>query len=109
MADNILNLPLRPGTGTVEFRQAWEGVAIPALDRFKPELLIVSAWFDAHRADPLANLRLETADFGWVTDLLLGVADRNCGGKLVSVLEGGYDLDALVASAALHVRRLMRQ
>ena len=109
VADNILNLPLRPGTGTVEFRQAWEGVAIPALDRFEPELLIVSAGFDAHRADPLANLRLETADFGWVTDLLLGVADRNCGGKLVSVLEGGYDLDALAASAALHVRRLMRQ
>ncbi len=109
VADNVLNLPLRPGSGSQPFRQAWEGTALPALDAFAPELLIVSAGFDAHRADPLADLRLETEDFGWITDLLLGVADRHCGGKLVSVLEGGYDLTALAASAALHVRRLMRQ
>ena len=82
---------------------------MPALDAFAPELLIISAGFDAHRADPLADLRLETEDFGWITDRLMAVADRHCGGKLVSVLEGGYDLDALAASAALHVRRLMRQ
>ena len=69
----------------------------------------MSAGFDAHRADPLADLRLETDDFGWITDRLLAVADRHCGGRLVSILEGGYDLDALAASAALHVRRLMRQ
>ncbi len=109
VADNVLNLPLRPGSGSQAFRQVWEGTALPALDAFAPELLIVSAGFDAHRADPLADLRLETEDFGWITDVLLGVADRHCGGKLVSVLEGGYDLTALAASAALHVRRLMRQ
>ena len=74
-----------------------------------PELLIVSAGFDAHRADPLAELRLDTEDFGWMTDQLLAVADTHCKGRLVSVLEGGYDLTALAASAALHVRRLMRQ
>ena len=71
-------------------------------------LLIVSAGFDAHKADPLAQLRLETQDYAWLTDELLGVADRHCGGRLVSVLEGGYDLDALAASAAVHVRSLMR-
>ena len=109
VADNVVNLPLRPGTDGAGFRQAWEGTGLPALERFAPELLIISAGFDAHRADPLANLRLETADFGWITDRLLAIADRCCGGKVVSILEGGYDLDALAASAALHVRRLMRQ
>ena len=109
VANNILNLPLRPGSGGEAFRAAWEKVGLPALETFAPELLIVSAGFDAHFADPLADLRLETADFGWMTDALLGVAGRHCGGKLVSILEGGYDLQALAASAALHVRRLMRQ
>ncbi len=109
VADNILNLPLPPGTTSVEFRRAWERVGVPALDAWAPELLIVSAGFDAHKADPLADLRLETEDFGWITDQLLALADRRCGGRLVSVLEGGYDLTALAASAALHVRRLMRQ
>ena len=109
VADNLVNLPLRPGSGSTEFRQTWDGIGLPALEAWAPELIIVSAGFDAHRADPLAELRLETADFGWITDQLLVVADRYCGGKLVSVLEGGYDLDALAASAALHVRRLMRQ
>ena len=109
IADNIVNLPLRPGTDGAGFRQAWEGTGLPALEAFKPELLVISAGFDAHRADPLAQLRLETADFGWITDKLMGVADRCCGGRVVSVLEGGYDLQALAASAALHVRRLMRQ
>ncbi len=102
-------MPLRPGAGSNEFRQSWEALALPRLDSFAPELLIVSAGFDAHRADPLADIRLVTEDFGWITDKLLEVADRHCGGKLVSILEGGYDLDALAASAALHVRRLMRQ
>ena len=109
VADNVVNLPLRPGTGGAGFRQAWEGTGLPALDAFAPDLLLISAGFDAHRADPLADLRLEIEDFGWITDQLVAVADRHCGGKLVSVLEGGYDLDALAASAALHVRRLMRQ
>lgn len=108
VADNVVNLPLRPGSGSEQFRQAWEGIAIPRLDAFAPELLIISAGFDAHRADPLADIRLQTEDFGWITDRLMEVADRRCGGKIVSILEGGYDLEALAASAALHVRRLMR-
>jgi len=109
VADNVVNLTLRPGSGSEEFRAAWEQKGLPALEAFAPELLIVSAGFDAHRADPLAELRLQTEDFGWITDQLLAVADRHCGGKLVSVLEGGYHLEALAVSAALHVRRLMRQ
>jgi acetoin utilization deacetylase AcuC-like enzyme len=83
-------------------------VILPALDRFAPGLLIVSAGFDAHKMDPLAQLRLETADFGWITERLLEVADRHCGGRLVSVLEGGYDLEALAASVAVHVRALLQ-
>jgi acetoin utilization deacetylase AcuC-like enzyme len=109
VAENVVNLPLRPGTDGEGFRLAWETVGLPALERFAPELIVISAGFDAHRADPLANLRLDTADFGWITDQLLAVADRCCNGRIVSVLEGGYDLAALAASAALHVRRLMRQ
>jgi acetoin utilization deacetylase AcuC-like enzyme len=70
-------------------------------------MIIVSAGFDGHKADPLAQLRLETSDFGWITRRLLEVARIHCGGRLVSLLEGGYDLDALAASAALHVRTLM--
>lgn len=109
VADNVVNLPLRPRTGSAEFRQAWDVSALPRLEAFGPELLIISAGFDAHKADPLAELRLETEDFGWITERLLEVADRCCPGRVVSILEGGYDVDALAASAALHVRRLMRQ
>ena len=89
------------------FRAAWADTILPAVDRFAPGLLIVSAGFDAHEADPLAQLRLKTADFGWITDKLLELADKHCGSRLVSVLEGGYDLDALAASVALHVRTLL--
>ncbi len=99
---NIVNLPLAPGSGSAAFRTAWTAHGLPALRAWAPELLIVSAGFDAHLADPLAQLALETADFGWITDELLASAPR-----VVSVLEGGYDLAALAASAALHVRRLM--
>ncbi len=109
VADNVLNLPLPPGATGPDFRRAWERNGLPAVDVWAPELLIVSAGFDAHRSDPLAELRLDTEDFGWMTDQLLTLADTHCGGRLVSVLEGGYDLNALAASAALHVRRLMRQ
>ena len=90
------------------FRAAWSNIILPALDAFAPGLLIISAGFDAHVADPLAQLRLETADYAWITDQLSRVAEKHCGGRLVSVLEGGYDLDALAASAAVHVRALMR-
>lgn len=102
----IVNLPLAPGSGGAEMRAAWE----PALARvaaFKPELILVSAGFDAHRDDPLANLRLVEPDFGWATEALMKVADRHAGGRLVSMLEGGYDLDALARSVAVHVTRLM--
>ena len=108
VADNIVNVGLAPGTGSAAFRSAWADTILPALARFGPELLIVSAGFDAHKADPLAQLRLETEDFAWITDCLVEVADRHAGGRLVSVLEGGYDLPALAASASVHVRRLMR-
>jgi acetoin utilization deacetylase AcuC-like enzyme len=104
---NICNAPLPPGAGSAEFRAAMSEIVLPALDRFRPELLLISAGFDAHHADPLANLELETADFAWATAMLRGVADRHCQGRVVSTLEGGYDLDALAASAAAHVRALM--
>ena len=109
VADNVVNLPLSPGAGSVAFRQGWERIILPALGRFAPELLIVSAGFDAHRADPLAQLQLEAEDFSWVTQKLLDLADRQCGGRVVSVLEGGYDLAALAQSTAAHVRVLMRR
>ena len=106
---NIVNVPLAPGSGSAAFRAAWDGVILPALEEFAPELLIVSAGFDAHRADPLAQLRLEVADFSWITARLMAVARRHCGGRLVSLLEGGYDLDALADSVAAHVRGLMEK
>ncbi len=108
VARNVVNMPLAPGDGSTIFRHAWDYIGIPALEAFKPDLLLISAGFDAHRADPLAQLRLDTHDFGWITDRLLHVADATAHGRVVSVLEGGYDLNALAASAALHVRHLMR-
>jgi acetoin utilization deacetylase AcuC-like enzyme len=108
IANNIVNVPLRARDSSNEFRAAWAGTIIPALEAFAPELLIISAGFDAHRADPLAQIRLETEDFAWITEALLAVAEKHSGGRVVSVLEGGYDLDALAASAAIHVRGLMQ-
>jgi len=108
IAGNILNMQLAPGSRGEEFREAWAYGILPALEAFKPELLIISAGFDAHAADPLAQLRLNVGDFVWVTEELLALADRVCPGRVVSLLEGGYDLDALAASAAAHVRTLMR-
>jgi acetoin utilization deacetylase AcuC-like enzyme len=107
IANNIVNVPLHARDSSAAFRNAWAGVIIPALNAFAPEFLIISAGFDAHREDPLAQIRLETEDFAWVTDALLAVARAHGGGRVVSVLEGGYDLDALAASAAIHVRGLM--
>jgi acetoin utilization deacetylase AcuC-like enzyme len=105
---NVVNAPLPPGADGAAFRAAWSNILLPALEDFAPELLIVSAGFDAHKADPLAQLRVETADFGWLTARLMEVAARHCQDRLVSVLEGGYDLDALAASVALHVRTLLQ-
>lgn len=107
-ANNIVNVPLRARDASPAFRSAWAGTIIPALEGFAPELLIVSAGFDAHREDPLASIRLETEDYAWITDALLAAAAKTAGGRVVSVLEGGYDLEALAASAAIHVRGLMQ-
>lgn len=106
--NNVVNVTLRPGQGSDAFRAAWADTILPELDRFAPGMIIVSAGFDAHKMDPLAQLRLETADFSWITEEIVGVAERHCGGRLASVLEGGYDLDALAAATAAHVRVLMQ-
>jgi acetoin utilization deacetylase AcuC-like enzyme len=108
IAENVRNVPLAPGAGSAEFRAAWAGTLLPALEGWAPDLIVISAGFDAHRADPLAQLRLETDDFAWITDAILEVARARCGGRVVSMLEGGYDLQALAASTAVHVRALMR-
>jgi acetoin utilization deacetylase AcuC-like enzyme len=104
---NIFNAPLRPGDGGDAFREAFRSRILPALDDFRPDLLLVSAGFDAHRDDPLANLRLVEADFAWATMELAEVADRYAEGRLVSMLEGGYNLTALARSVGVHVRGLM--
>jgi acetoin utilization deacetylase AcuC-like enzyme len=108
VANNIVNVGLLPGSGSAEFYAAWSNDILPALEHFAPDLLIISAGFDAHKADPLADLRLETEDFAWITDRLMDLADRIAGGRVVSVLEGGYDLQALAAATTVHVRSLMR-
>jgi acetoin utilization deacetylase AcuC-like enzyme len=104
---NIVNAPLRPNSGSEEFRAAMERDVLPALRAFKPDFLLISAGFDAHRADPLANLNFEDADYRWATERLLEVAEQCCGGRVVSTLEGGYDLGALATASAEHVRALM--
>jgi acetoin utilization deacetylase AcuC-like enzyme len=106
--NNVVNVPLSAGSGSAEFRAAWSERILPLLDDFAPELVIVSAGFDAHRADPLAQLEVETEDFVWLTGELLAIADRHAQGRLVSVLEGGYDLNALAESVATHVQSLMQ-
>jgi acetoin utilization deacetylase AcuC-like enzyme len=108
IASNIVNVPLHARDGSAAFRDAWANTIIPELEAFAPELLIISAGFDAHREDPLAQLRLETEDFTWITEELLAVARKHSAARVVSMLEGGYDLEALAASAAVHVRALMR-
>jgi acetoin utilization deacetylase AcuC-like enzyme len=104
---NVVNAPLPPGADGAAFRAAWQDILLPALEAFAPGLLVVSAGFDAHARDPLAQLRVREGDFFWLTTQLCHIADRHCGGKLVSLLEGGYDLDALATSTAAHVRALM--
>jgi acetoin utilization deacetylase AcuC-like enzyme len=101
--DTILNVPLAPRAGGAVFRREYEAKVFPRVRAFKPDLILVSAGFDAHREDPLADLMLETEDFRWVTERLCDLADELCGGRLVSCLEGGYDLDALAESVAAHV------
>ena len=108
VANNILNVPLRPGAGGEEFRRAFIDVLLPAVEGFRPEFLFISAGFDAHRDDPLANLRLDESDFAWATEALCKLANQACSGRVVSSLEGGYDLDALGRSVRAHVLALMR-
>ena len=104
---NIVNAPLPPGADGEVFREAMAGEVLPALKRFAPELVMISAGFDAHARDPLANLNLVEDDFAWATRELMDVADQYAEGRVVSCLEGGYDLQALAASAAAHVTALM--
>lgn len=104
---NIVNGTLSPGAGSHEFRELWDNVLLPRLDAFKPQLVLVSAGFDAHRNDPLADIRLGDADYAWITERLLAVAERHAGGRLVSTLEGGYDLAALTSSTTAHVQALV--
>jgi acetoin utilization deacetylase AcuC-like enzyme len=106
--DTIVNAPLRAGDGGDTFREAFEVAILPRLREFKPEILIISAGFDAHTRDPLANLNLLEADYTWVTKKLMDIADDSAQGRIVSMLEGGYDLQGLARSAAAHVTALMR-
>ena len=104
---NIWNAPLRSGDTGSAFEDAFNSRILPALHNFAPDLLLISAGFDAHKDDPLASLRLVEADFLWVTEKLATVADRHCKGRIVSMLEGGYDLNALARSTGVHVKALM--
>jgi acetoin utilization deacetylase AcuC-like enzyme len=106
--NTIVNAPLRAGDGGDKFRDAMSNVILPRLEGFKPDLMLISAGFDAHTRDPLANLNLVEADFAWITARLMEIADRCSGGRVVSVLEGGYDLQGLAQSVSAHVVTLMR-
>ncbi|NYZ61639.1 histone deacetylase family protein [Luteimonas deserti] len=103
---NIVNLPLPPRTDGARFRAAWGERLLPEIDAFAPQLVLVSAGFDAHRLDPLAQLELDATDFAWLTRELVALADRHAEGRLVSMLEGGYDLDALRACSVAHLQAL---
>jgi len=107
-AGNIVNAPLAPRTGSDIFREAFRSRILPAIDNFSPDLIIVSAGFDAHHRDPLAEINLFEEDFDWATGQLMESADRHAAGRLVSLLEGGYDLQGLAFSVAAHVGRLMK-
>ena len=103
---NIFNAPLAPGAGSIEFRAVWDKTLLPELDVFRPELLLISAGFDAHARDPLADLKLASDDYAWITQRLGELADRHADGRIVSTLEGGYDLVALGECSAAHVAAL---
>jgi len=105
-ARNMVNCPIQPGGGREEIKQAIQTHWVDAIDRFKPQLVLVSAGFDAHESDPLADMQLTTEDYGWITQFLKRVAEEYCDGKLVSTLEGGYELEALADSVYAHVEAL---
>jgi len=104
---NFFNVPLSGGAGSAEFRAAMEHVILPALSAFRPDLILVSAGFDAHASDPLASLQLREPDYAWITRRLCEQADTLCGGRIIATLEGGYDLTALAACVGAHVGELM--
>jgi acetoin utilization deacetylase AcuC-like enzyme len=107
--NNVLNVALDPGSGGTELKKAYDRVILPALEAFEPQLLLISAGFDAHTADPLANLNWTVDDFVWATEKLCDIADKHCGGRIVSTLEGGYDLEALAASSVAHLKTLIKR
>ena len=104
---NILNLPLAPGDGSDEFRAIWSTLGLPAIHSFEPDLILISAGFDAHYRDPLGHLEVQDADYRWVTEQAMDLAKDSAHGRLVSILEGGYDLEALATASRAHVEALM--
>jgi acetoin utilization deacetylase AcuC-like enzyme len=104
---NMVNVPLAEGTGSEEFRAAVTERWMPALDAHRPQLLFISAGFDAHREDPLAGLKLTEADYAWVTRELMALAHKHCSSRIVSTLEGGYALSALGRSVTEHIREIL--
>jgi acetoin utilization deacetylase AcuC-like enzyme len=108
VADNIVNVPLPPGCASGMFRERIAAELLPKLRAFRPDFLIISAGFDAHRLDPLAGMNLEDDDYRWVTQELMALADELCAGRIVSVLEGGYSGEGLAGGTAAHVKALMR-
>ncbi len=107
-AGNVFNAPLAEGDEGDEFREAMTARVLPAIEKFAPDLIIISAGFDAHWRDPLAGVNLKEEDFAWATEAVMEIADRHCGGRIVSLLEGGYDLTGLADSVAAHVATLMK-
>jgi acetoin utilization deacetylase AcuC-like enzyme len=104
---NLANVPLAPGTGSESFRHAWRENLLPRIDAFRPQLVLVSAGFDGHRLDPLADLVLEAADYRWLSTELAALSRRHAEGRLVSLLEGGYSLSALRACSVAHLEGLL--
>ena len=105
--EHIVDVPLPAGAGSAEFRRAYSETILPALTAFRPDMLFISAGFDAHQDDPLAQMRLNESDYAWITEELCAIASRQCQGRVVSALEGGYDLGALARSVRVHVQALM--
>ena len=103
---NILNMPLAPGDGSVAFRKVWSTLGLPAIHTFAPDLILVSAGFDAHFRDPLAQLEVQDADYQWITGEICDLATDNCQGRVASILEGGYDMEALASASRAHVQGL---
>jgi acetoin utilization deacetylase AcuC-like enzyme len=103
---NILNLPLAPGDGSEAFRKAWSQHGLPTVHRFNPDLILVSAGFDAHQRDPLAQIELQDEDYRWITEEICDIATDSCHGRVASILEGGYDLQALASASREHAEGL---